>query len=81
MDRLQSGPWKYGQMHNMTLRMTIDSASQEFVTVRRILSDDPASEPRQRFGNFGGVPFLTAGITVPHWQTYSCKPRLYRFIS
>ena len=45
--------------------MTIDSTSQEFVTVRRIFSDDPASATQPDCENFGGVPFFPAGMTVP----------------
>ena len=45
--------------------MTIDSTSQEFVTVRRMFSDGPASATQPDYGNFGGVPFFSSGMTVP----------------
>ena len=41
----------------MALQHCIDSASQNFVTVRQILSDEPATADRAIIHHFGGAPF------------------------
>ncbi len=61
------------------VRTANDSASQKFVTVRRIFSSGPAEKTQACVPNFGGLPFLCKRLPGLVCR-YSCVPRLYQAI-